>query len=116
MIANYGYKDGSGDYFIAIDTDKCDGCGKYVEACPANINIPGYLRLIEEGKADEANALIREKVQFPGILGRVCIKPCEDVCRRNEVNESISICALKRFAADNSRESWKGSIKLKGDS
>jgi len=37
MIANYGYKDGSGDYFIAIDTDKCDGCGKCVEACPADI-------------------------------------------------------------------------------
>ncbi len=87
-----------------------------IAACPANINIPGYLRLITDGKADEANALIREKVPFPGILGRVCIRPCEDVCRRNEVNESISICALKRFAADNSRELWKGSIKLKGDS
>ena len=87
-----------------------------IAACPANINIPGYLRLIEEGKADDANALIREKVPFPGILGRVCIRPCEDVCRRNEVNESISICALKRFAADNSRELWKGSIKLRGDS
>lgn len=37
MIANYGYKDGSGDYFIAIDTDKCDGCGECVEACPADI-------------------------------------------------------------------------------
>jgi len=37
MIANYGYKDGSGDYFIAIDTDKCDGCSKCVEACPAGV-------------------------------------------------------------------------------
>jgi len=37
MIAHYGYKDGSGDWFIAIDTDKCDGCGKCVEACPAKI-------------------------------------------------------------------------------
>ena len=37
MIANYGYKDGSGDYFISIDTDKCDGCGKCVEACPSNV-------------------------------------------------------------------------------
>jgi len=34
MLAHYGYKDGSGDYFIIIDTDKCDGCGKCVEACP----------------------------------------------------------------------------------
>ena len=37
MITNYGYKDGSGDFFITIDTDKCDGCGKCVEACPANV-------------------------------------------------------------------------------
>jgi len=37
VIANYGYKDGSGDYFISIDTDKCDGCGKCVEACPQGV-------------------------------------------------------------------------------
>lgn len=37
MIANYGYKDGSGDYFIAIDTDKCDGCGECVSACPNGV-------------------------------------------------------------------------------
>ena len=37
MISNYGYKDGSGEYFISIDTDKCDGCRKCVEACPANV-------------------------------------------------------------------------------
>ncbi|MFC1925786.1 4Fe-4S binding protein [Chloroflexota bacterium] len=37
MIANYGYKDGSGDYYISLDTDKCDGCGKCVEACPYNV-------------------------------------------------------------------------------
>ena len=37
MIANYGYKDGSGEYFIAIDTDKCDGCGKCVPACPYGV-------------------------------------------------------------------------------
>jgi ferredoxin len=37
MLANYGYKDGSGDWFITIDTDKCDGCGNCVEACPEGV-------------------------------------------------------------------------------
>ena len=77
------------------------------EACPAHIDIPGYLRLIAEGRRDEANAVIREKVPFPGILGRVCIHPCEDVCRRGEVNEPVSICALKRYAADGEEGLWK---------
>ncbi len=37
MLAHYGFKDGSGDWFLAIDTDKCDGCGQCIEVCPANI-------------------------------------------------------------------------------
>ncbi len=37
MLANYGYKDGSGDYFITVNTEKCDGCGKCVEACPGGV-------------------------------------------------------------------------------
>ena len=41
MIAHYGYKDGSGDYFIAIDTDKCDGCGDCVSACPNGVFVVG---------------------------------------------------------------------------
>lgn len=39
MLANYGYKDGSGEYFITIDTDKCNGCGDCVPACPVNVLI-----------------------------------------------------------------------------
>jgi len=37
MLANYGYKDAAGDFFITIDTDKCDGCGDCVETCPVNV-------------------------------------------------------------------------------
>jgi NADPH-dependent glutamate synthase beta subunit-like oxidoreductase len=77
------------------------------EACPAHIDIPSYLRLVASGRPDEANAVIREKVPFPGILGRVCPHPCEGACRRGEVNEPISICALKRYAADGDRGFWK---------
>ena len=47
MLANYGYKDGSGEYFITIDTDKCDGCGKCVSACPA-----GVFEVLEEDPND----------------------------------------------------------------
>ena len=76
-----------------------------VLACPARIDIPGYLRLIAEGRTDEAYALIREKVPFPGILGRVCTHPCEDACRRRDVfNQPIEICALKRYVADKAGE------------
>ena len=81
------------------------------EACPAHIDIPWYLRLIAQGKRDEANAVIREKVPLPGTLGRVCIHPCEAVCRRGEVNEPVSICALKRYAADGEKGLWKINAK-----
>lgn len=85
------------------------------EACPAHIDIPGYLRLIAQGKQDEANAVIREKVPLPGILGRVCIHPCEDACRRGEVNAPVSICALKRYAADRDKGLWKQNSQVKPD-
>ncbi|MBW2616624.1 MAG: FAD-dependent oxidoreductase [Deltaproteobacteria bacterium] len=81
------------------------------DACPAHIDIPGYLRLIGQGKRDEANAVIREKVPFPGILGRVCIHPCEEACRRGEVNDPVSICVLKRYAADGDKGLWKENTK-----
>ena len=72
-----------------------------IDACPARIDIPGYLRLIAQGKVDEAHELILERVPFPGILGRVCTRPCEDACRRGEVfDQPVAICALKRFVAD----------------
>ena len=71
-----------------------------VRACPVGIDVPGYLRLIARGKAEEAYRVILEKVPFPAILGRVCTHPCERQCRRGEVNQPVSICALKRYAAD----------------
>lgn len=79
-------------------------------ACPAGIDIPGYLRLLAAGKSDEAHAVIREKVPLPGILGRVCVRPCESVCRRGKVNEPISICALKRYASDRRQGLWKTAV------
>lgn len=78
-------------------------------ACPAHIDVPGYIRLVSQGRDNEAYAVIRKKVPFPGILGRVCHAPCEDACRRGEIDEPVAICALKRYAADNE----KGELKKK---
>jgi len=68
--------------------------------CPSQIDVPRYVRLVGQGKYAEATAVIREKVPFPKVLGHVCNHPCESGCRRGEVNESISIRGLKRFAAE----------------
>ena len=76
-------------------------------ACPAGINVPLYVYLIGEGKFQEALAIIREKVPFPGSLGRVCIHPCEEACRRSALNDPISIKFLKRFVADRDYGFWK---------
>jgi NADPH-dependent glutamate synthase beta subunit-like oxidoreductase len=84
-------------------------------ACPVHMDVPGYLRMCGQEKRDEANAIIREKVPFPGILGRVCLHPCEDACRRGEVNEAISICALKRYAADGDKGLWRNTNRISAE-
>jgi len=77
-------------------------------ACPAGIDIPRYVRLIARGRPSAALAVIREKVPFPGSLGRVCIHPCEQACQRGlAVDEPLRIRMLKRFADDNGDDSWK---------
>ncbi len=77
-------------------------------ACPAGIDIPRYIRLIAHGRPGAALAVIREKVLFPGVLGRVCIHPCEAACQRGlAVDKPLQIRMLKRFAADNGDKSWK---------
>ena len=91
-----------------------DGPPPCAAACPAGIDIPAYLRLIAQGKPDEACAVILEKVPFPGILGRVCMHPCEATCRRGEVNQPISICALKRYAGDKAGDVFKRALKARG--
>ena len=71
-------------------------------ACPTHVDIPGYLAALAAGDAAGAAAMVREELPFPGILGRVCPRYCEPVCRRGDVDEPIAICALHRAAADNS--------------
>jgi len=79
--------------------------------CPAGLDIPRYINLINEGNYKDAVAVIRERIPFPGILGRICFHPCEDECRRGKLNQPMAICALKWFAADNEGGSFKINIK-----
>jgi len=80
--------------------------------CPAEIDVPHYIRFIQQGKFSEACAVIREKVPFPGVLGRVCFHPCESKCRRGELEEAIAIKTLKRIAADRDTGLWKQNAKV----
>lgn len=69
-------------------------------ACPANTDCQGYVGLIANGQYREALELIKEQLPLPASIGRVCPHPCEDACRRQLVEEPISIAWLKRFVAD----------------
>ncbi len=69
-------------------------------ACPAGVNVPGYIALISEGRLRDAYNLIRKDNPFPAVCGRVCTHPCESKCRRAQLDESIAIADLKRYIAD----------------
>jgi NADPH-dependent glutamate synthase beta subunit-like oxidoreductase/ferredoxin len=70
-------------------------------ACPAHTDVPEYIRLIAQGEFTEAYMVNRESNVFPGILGRVCDRPCEPACRRGRIaDKPVAICRLKRVAAD----------------
>ena len=70
------------------------------ENCPLGVNVQGYVALAAQGKYDEALALIRRDNVLPGICGRICTHPCEDACRRGEVDDPVAIRSIKRFLAD----------------
>lgn len=83
-------------------------------SCPAEIDVPRYLRFIREKEYGAATAVIREKVPFPLVLGYVCDHPCEAACRRGEVNRPISIRNLKRYAAAHDEgKAWAKQSKRK---
>ncbi|MDD4327638.1 MAG: NADH-ubiquinone oxidoreductase-F iron-sulfur binding region domain-containing protein [Eubacteriales bacterium] len=69
-------------------------------ACPAGINVPGYLALVAAGRFMDAYELIRQENPFPAVCGRICTRPCESKCRRGSLDEALAICDLKRFVAD----------------
>ncbi|TLY53121.1 MAG: 4Fe-4S dicluster domain-containing protein [Gammaproteobacteria bacterium] len=75
-------------------------------ACPAHTDVPEYIRLIAQGRFTDAYMVNRHSNVFPGILGRVCDRPCEPACRRGRIEQQkpVAICRLKRVAADHRDE------------
>jgi formate dehydrogenase beta subunit len=84
-------------------------------ACPSHLPITRYVELIKEGRFEESLAAIRGATCLAGILGRICVRPCEDNCRRGNVDECISIKWLKRFVADYELEKRKEPLLKKGE-
>ncbi|MEI6651990.1 MAG: FAD-dependent oxidoreductase [Chlorobiaceae bacterium] len=72
--------------------------------CPAGCNIPDFVAAIARHNDARAIEIIKQTIPLPGILGRICPAPCEDECRRHGIDQPVSICALKRYAADKDSE------------
>ena len=86
-------------------------------ACPAHTPVPEYIRLIAQGRYDDAYMVNWYSNVFPGVLGRTCDRPCEPACRRGRVEEenmakpeAVAICRLKRVAADNKSEELRAQM------
>ena len=67
--------------------------------CPAGIDIPSYVRYIAKGEFEKAMSIVRERIPLTLSISHVCFHPCEQVCRRSALNQPVSVCRLKRFAA-----------------
>ncbi|MBW1888121.1 MAG: FAD-dependent oxidoreductase, partial [Deltaproteobacteria bacterium] len=95
-----------------IDEKKCvENSLPFCQAtCPLHVDVKGYVGLIREESFDEAFKLVKQKLPFPGILGRVCTRPCENTCKRGDVDEPIAIASLHRSAADYAKESTEDLI------
>jgi len=81
--------------YIAHVTAPC------VNACPSKLDIPNWIEKVRDGRYEDALESVRRSTPLAGILGRTCFHPCQDNCRRANVDETIQICLIRRFAADN---------------
>ena len=98
---------------LLLSNHYADCIGPCRDECPAGVDVQGYLALIAQGQDEEAVRLIKETNPLPLVCGRVCTRPCELVCRRNQVDEGVAIDFLKRFAADRDMESKRRIIAKK---
>ncbi|MFQ6092977.1 MAG: 4Fe-4S binding protein [bacterium] len=94
MLANYGYKDGSGEYFITVDTERCDGCGDCVEACPAGVLevVEDLYDPIEGGMIASVTEEHRKKIKYScgpckPVSQRLAL-PCVAACKPDAITHS----------------------------
>ena len=73
-------------------------------ACPLDIRVREKLRFMQEGNLTEALAVVLERCPFPGILGRICTRPCEAACTRDSLDRPLAIAGLKSYLADQDPE------------
>ena len=82
---------------FVIDKARTAPCGN---ACPAGVNVQGFIALLAQGKFDEALELYRTHNPFPATCGRICEHDCQEVCNRDKLDEALAIRDLHRFLAD----------------
>ncbi len=102
---------------IVIDMDKCIYCGVCVETCildnlrmklapcrqgcPLGVNVQGYVQEVKRGNDDQARTILRDKLIFPEILGRICPAPCETSCYRGQAGDAaVAARAIKRYLTE----------------
>ena len=74
--------------------------------CPAGVDVPRYIRAVQDGLFDQAVAVLREKLPLPTVCADACFAPCEDVCAYRQFGDPLAIRALKRAAVDNGGDFW----------
>ncbi|MBU1172522.1 MAG: FAD-dependent oxidoreductase, partial [Proteobacteria bacterium] len=89
---------------LLLSNHKADCYAPCRLACPAGVDIQGYIALALRGLYSEAIMLIKETNPLPMVCGKVCAKPCEDMCRRNFIDSPVDIKNIKRYAAIKDRE------------
>jgi len=97
-----------------LEANRCLKCKKprCVEGCPVNVDIPGFIALVQEGKFIEAALKLKEQNALPAICGRVCPQEeqCEDLCVLGIKSEPVAVGRLERFVADYERAS--GEVRI----
>ncbi|MFZ5590193.1 MAG: FAD-dependent oxidoreductase [Bacillota bacterium] len=103
---------------FVVPRDSVDQCEQVVSlppcqaACPAGLDIPGYITLLGAGNYTAALERIYEDLPLPGTLGRICEHPCQTACRRGQVDRPVEICALKRVVYDRTRQAVPRPVHL----